>query len=380
MNLTLLTKSAFVAQFAAAAQAVTGAALSILPGSLTLAWADANSGIALWLQKQSVDTLLASRLSTATGLDVDSFVADYQTFGGRLPAVAASGQATFSRLTTGSAALVPVGATAKTLDGTQNFVVVADTSNAAYSTTTAGATPGYYVASAASGVTVTIQAVNAGVQGNVGANTIGLPSSSIANIDTVTNAAPFTNGVDAETDAQVKARFQNFIVTRSLGTADAVAFAITSLQQDLTFSLLSNVDTSGAYRPGHFVVVVDDGSGAPSASVISAVYAAVSAVAGLTITFDVIGPTITLANVSALITTAAGADHAGLTAAVVAAWQSYIGTLGVGAALSWARLFALAFGIDPAVTDVQQLVLNGGSVDLTVPATGEIRAGVMAVS
>ncbi len=379
MNLTLLTKTAFVAQFAAAAQAVAGAALSILPGSLTLAWADANSGIALWLQKQSVDTLLASRLSTATGLDVDSFVADYQTFGGRLPAVAASGQAVFGPQTPGGSALLPVGATAKTLDGTQTFVVVAAPSNPAYSTS-AGAAPGYFLPVGAAGVSVPVQAVSSGTQGNVGANTIRLPSSSVAGIDTVTNPQAFTNGVDAETDAAVKARFQNFITTRSLGTADAVAFAISSLQQGLTFSLLPNVDTSGGYRPGHFVVVVDDGSGAPPASVISAVYAAVAAVAGLTITFDVIGPVITTANVSAVISTQAGADHAALAASVVTAWQSYIGTLGVGASLSWGRLFALAFGVDPAITDVQQLVLNGGVVDLTVAATGEIRAGVMAVS
>ncbi|MGI4941879.1 MAG: baseplate J/gp47 family protein [Janthinobacterium lividum] len=379
MNLTLLTRTALVSQFAAGAQAVAGAALSILPGSLTLAWADANSGVALWLQKQNMDTLLASRLSTATGPDVDSWVADYQTFGGRLPAVAASGALVFSRLTTGTAALVPVGAMAKTLDGTQSFVVVADATNPTFSPT-AGATPGYYVTPDAAGVTVAVQAVNPGTQGNVGANTVGLPSSSIAGIDTVTNPAAFTNGVDAETDAAVKARFQNFMATRSEGTADAVAFAISSLQQGLTFSLLPNVDTQGGYRPGHFVVVVDDGTGAPPASVISAVYAAVAAVAALTITFDVIGPQVTLANLSALVTTTPGADHAGILAAISAAWEAYIGGLGVGAALSWGRLFALAFNADPAVTDVQQLTLNGGSVDLVVLPNGEIRVGTVALS
>ncbi len=385
MILTLLSKTALVQQFAAAvvASAPSGAQVSTTPGSLLLAYGDANAGLALWNQKQSVDTLQASRLSLAVAAgfdaDVDSWVADFPTFGGRLPAVAAVGQVAFARYTTTAAGFVPVGAVVKTTDGTQSFVVLPDATNAAYSTT-AGATPGYVIAAGASGVTATVQALNAGVQGNVGAATITLPASALPNVDTVTNAVAFTGGVDAETNQAVQARFQNFMATRSLATADAVSFAISSLQQGLTFSLLANVDTSGAYRPGHFVVVVDDGSGNPPPAVISAVYAAVLAVVGFTITFDVIGPAITVANLSALITTAAGSDHAGILAAITNAWEAYIGALGVGAALSCGRLFALAFSADPAVTDVQQLTLNGGVVDLAVPANGEIRVGTVAVS
>ncbi|MFX6225963.1 baseplate J/gp47 family protein, partial [Acinetobacter baumannii] len=81
----------------------------------------------------------------------------------RLAAVAAPGSVTFSRFTASGTALVPVGALIQTGNGTQQYTVTADTTNAAYDASQGG----YVLANGISSVTVPIQAVTAGVAGNV---------------------------------------------------------------------------------------------------------------------------------------------------------------------------------------------------------------------
>ena len=57
-------------------------------------------------------------------------MADYRFT--RLAAVASSGQVTFARFTPTQKAVVPIGATVQSADGTQTFTVTVDTTNSAY--------------------------------------------------------------------------------------------------------------------------------------------------------------------------------------------------------------------------------------------------------
>ena len=50
----------------------------------------------------------------------------------RLPAVAATGQVTFSRFTNTLQAVVPFGSLVQTADGSQKFTVVTDATNSGY--------------------------------------------------------------------------------------------------------------------------------------------------------------------------------------------------------------------------------------------------------
>ncbi|MGC8035647.1 baseplate J/gp47 family protein, partial [Salmonella enterica] len=68
--------------------------------------------------------------------------------------------------------------------------MTADTTNAAYDASQGG----YVLANGISSVTVPIQAVTAGVAGNVTAGSINTIAQAITGIDTVTNAAGLTNG------------------------------------------------------------------------------------------------------------------------------------------------------------------------------------------
>jgi uncharacterized phage protein gp47/JayE len=146
--------------------------------------------------------LVITRASTCSGADLDSWFADFGFY--REPAVSATGNVTFSRFTATNAALVPVGFQVQTTDGTQSFLVVADTSNPAYDP----AQSGYVVPALTASVTVPVSAVTAGAAGNASANTVTVIVGSIPGIDTVTNANSFSNGANAESDDAARARFQ----------------------------------------------------------------------------------------------------------------------------------------------------------------------------
>ena len=381
MELSIQTFSAMLNAMAAAAQAAASTALNLLVGSTLRAIFEAVAGLCLWLQWQNVQVLQMARLTTSLGTDCDSFVADFPLFGGRLAGVASAGAVTFGRYTTTQAAQVPVGTLVKTNDGTQSFTVNLDTTNAAYQADPSGATPGWFnlgVGVASVNVTVTNNAV--GTAGNVLAGTIGLIASSAPGLDTVTNAGAFTNGMNAETDAALKARFALWFSSLSQGTPAAINAAVADVAQNLTWQQINNTDAGGNYRPGTVTVVIDDGSGATPSGTASLVAAAVQNVRAATINACVIAATALDANVSMTLTLVANANQATAVAAVEAALAAYIGALGVGDTLPYTRLAQLAYDSSSAITNISGLTLNGGTADLVPTDFQVVRAGIMTVA
>jgi uncharacterized phage protein gp47/JayE len=326
------------------------------------------------LQWLIVQVLATTRLATSQGADCDSFGADFGFT--RLPAVAASGMVTFARFSPSIAALVPEGSDVSIAANSQIFTVVADAGNAAYD----AGLGGYVMAAGVGSVTVPVVAVVAGAAGNVQPGAIGLISSAIAGVDTVTNALVLAGGADAESDTAFKARFGNYLASLSRATDIAIGSAVAAIQQGLSYVITENVDQAGAVQMGHFVVTVDDGSGSPGTSLLSTVAQAVEAVRPVGTSFAVQGPVVLTANVAASLTTQAGASHDAAVAAVVAAIETYIAGLSVGATLSYTRLAQLAFGASSAVTNVSSLLLNGATADLVPGLFGAVRAGTVAVS
>jgi uncharacterized phage protein gp47/JayE len=353
---------------------VTSALLNFNIGTVFRALGEAVSGIALWLQGMILQMLALTRASTSTGSDLDSWFADFGF--SRLAASYATGSVTFSRFTPTSQAVVPVGTVVQTTDGTQQFTVNTDTTNPAYS----AALGGYVLAAGTASVTVTVTAATAGTGGNVLANTITQLSQSVPGVDTVTNAAAFTNAVNAESDATALARFQSWLLSLSKATKAAIGNAITSLQQGLTYTITENYTYGGVYQPGYFYVVVDDGSGVPSDTLVSTVYNAIDAVRPFTSTFDVKKPIVVTATVAMAITTAAGYTHSTVTALVQTALQNYINTLPLGASLAYSRLAQVAYDASPGVANVTGVTLNGGTADVTADAKTVVKASTVTVA
>lgn len=369
MPLNTLSFTTVVRQQVAAIQAACSTVLTFLVGSLELARVQAVAGVSMWLQSLVMQLLNTTRLSTSTGNDVDTFVGDFGLT--REAAVAAIGTVTFARFTATNAASVPVGATVSTGDGTQTFIVIADSTQSLFN---AGANAYVIPAGMATG-NATVQAVNAGSQGNVNANTITLISSAIVGVDTVTNAAPFADGVDQESDAALKARFLIYIQGLKEGIKAAVASAIADLQQGLQYDLVENAAYNGSPQPGYFYVVVNPGTSANIASV----YSAIDAIRPLGVMFGVFAATPVAANISMTAIAAPGYTHAQIAAAIATAIQTFIAAVPLGKALYWSQLYAIAYGV-PGVAEVTGMQLNGGSADLTASAQQIVVCGTVTVN
>jgi len=78
MAITTQSFLTLVRQQAAAIQSKAAVVLSFVVGSIELARVEATAAVAMWLQSIVLELLATTRLSTSTGTDADSFVADFQ--------------------------------------------------------------------------------------------------------------------------------------------------------------------------------------------------------------------------------------------------------------------------------------------------------------
>lgn len=372
MQLQLQDFTTLVRNMAASVQGSARNLIDLTTGSVLRAILEANASIALWLQWLIVQVLAQTRAATSAGPDLDSWVADFSLQ--RLPGQAALTTVVFSRITLGLAASIPVGTQVKTADGSQIFAVLADATQASYD----AATSSYAVASSTQTIALTVQAAIVGIVGNVQPGVISLLATAIPGIDAVTNPNQAAGGLDAETDAALRARFANFIDSRSRATPVAIAFAVDSLQQGLQHVISENVDPSGAVRLGFFTVTIDDGSGAPPAALLASVSAAVDLVRPVGTLFAVQAATVTLANITMAIT-ADAVDKPAAQRAVIAAITAYVATLPIGGALPLSRLAAIAYAVSRAITNVSFLAINGGG-DLVPTATAIVRIDSVTVN
>lgn len=373
-NLTTKDFTTLVRDQVAAIQGASASLVDLTIGSILRSITEANASIALWIQGLILKLLATTRAATSSGADLDSWCGDYGLT--RLAAVAATGNVTFARFTAAGQVVIPVGATSQTDDGSQKFAVVADTANANYSASLGG----YILAAASLSVIVPVQASVAGAAGNAQAGQINTITQAIPGVDTVTNAAAFTNGADAESDSAYRERFVAFINSLSKATKSAIGYAITSLQQGAAYKLIENETYAGAADNGYFYVVVDDGTGTPSAGFLSSVNNAVDAYRGFTIRFGIYAPVVVSANVVMTITTAAGYDHAATVATVTTAISDYLSTLEIGETLSYTRLAQVAYDAADGITNVSGVTLNGGTSDLSATNKQIIKPGTITVS
>jgi|SRR5450830_3061 len=374
MPISSKTFATIVSDQVAAIQAGAGALIDLTIGSVLRAVVEANAAVQLWLQGLILQLLTVTRAASSSGADLDSFMLDFGLV--RLPAVAASGRVTFARFTSTAQAMIPVGINVQTADGSQGFIVIADTANPAYN----AALNAYLIAAGVASASVSVVAITPGAAANVTAGQINTLTSALPNVDTASNAAAFTNGVDAESDTALRARFVAYIASLSKATKNAVGNAILSLQQGLSYSLTENFNYAGAAQPGYFFVVVDDGTGYPSGILLSSVYNAIDAVRALSTTFGVFAPVVITANIAMTVTTAAGYAHVATAALVATALQNYVNALPIDADLSFSRLTQIAYDASPGVTNVTGVTLNGATADLVTTKLQIIKAGTVSVA
>ena len=337
----------------ASVQGAARQALDLTVGSILRATIEAVAGTALWLQYIALLVMKQTRAATSNGADLDSFYADFLFT--RLPAVAATGLVALSRITATQPALIVPGVTLRTLDGTQTFVVTTDTTNSFWSASL-GAAPGYYLPAGVVSAAVPVAAATPGAGGNIQAGTLALLGSAIPGIDTAANAAAFTNGINAETDAAFRARFVSYIASRARGTPAAVQYAAASIQQGVTTQVS---ETAGA-----FVLYVDDGSGYPPTSLITAVSANLLNYRALGVQFAVQPPTVIGAAINMLLVLQPGTTRASVVGKVATAVTAYVNALPIGVPLNFFAVASVATGVDSSIIGLESVTLNGAASDI----------------
>lgn len=363
MILPLQTFTTLVQNMAAGVQGSAAQLIDLSVGSVLRALLEACASVALWMQWLILQVLSMTRAATSQGADLDSWMADFSLT--RLPGAPAVGSVTFSRYTIGIAATIAVAQQVRTSDGALTFAVVAAPSNPAWN-----GNDGYSLPASAASVSVPVRASSPGTAGNVLANAIQLLATPIPGIDTVTNVMPLTGGVDAESDAAFRLRFQLYINSRSLATGSAVEFAIASLQQSLRYAVLENVDTQGIPLPGNFCVVVDDGTGYPPASLISEASGAIENVRPIGATYSVNGPLVVDVNVNMTVVTSNPLTAVQVASDIQQNVLSWVAGLPIAGTLAISKIEALAHNTDASVVSVTGTTINGAALDMTAPDNG----------
>lgn len=364
MQLSLQNFSTLVDSMAATVQGACSSLIDLTVGSVLRAILEASASVALWLQYLLLQILTMTRLATSVGVDADSWVQDFGMI--RLPATAAIGQVTFSSFNAGSqASTIPNGATVRTGDGSQSFFVIGGP---------------YTRAFGVANITVQVEASTAGPAGNIQSGIVTTLGTAISGIDTVFNSEAFSGGKAAETDAALRLRFMSYINTRSQATEQALAYAISSVQQGLSFSIQENMTADGTALPGHVHVIVDDGSGCPNPTMLTSVAAAVDLVRPVGTSISVSGPTIIVASINLTLTISNAANQVAVQAEVNAALTSYINALDVGQILRFTRLAGLCYDADEGITNVQNLLVNGVTMDVGGEAGSVVRAGTISLA
>lgn len=375
MAVTTKTFDQLVQEQATAIQAKVGGSIDLTIGSILRALVESNAALGLWQEANILHILTLARASTSVGADLDSWVADFGVT--RVAGTRATGDVTVGRYVSTSKASVPVGSQIETEDGSRTFEVIADTARPTYNV----ATSSYELAIGTASIAVPVRDLETGTGGNVAAGALTRLTTPIQYIDTVTNALAFTTGIDAETDAALRERFVAYIQSLARATAGAIGFAVGTVEGVKSYSLVENQQVLGGTDYGFFYVVVDDGTGSPSSTLLDTVYAAIDAYRPVGSRFTVVGPTLQAVNVSATLTVAAGYVKSDVAAAAKAAVTAHLASLELGATLYYTKLAQVIYDSSPGIVNVTSLLAAAGTADVT-PANPRtvIRPGTIGIS
>lgn len=138
-------------------------------------------------------------------------VATYNSFDFTLlPSLSTNGNVTVNITAQGANVLIPAGTVFSFPGGATTYAGIADTTILASNTT----------------IPILVSATTPGALGNIPATTQFTLVPSPAGFVSASNAAAFTNGLDPETEAQRKVRFQNYIATLQHGTGASIIYGL----------------------------------------------------------------------------------------------------------------------------------------------------------
>lgn len=374
MTLPIRSFDQLVDDQVAAVQAVASQLIDFSIGSILRAVVESNAGNSLWLQALVTTLLAVTRLSTSSGNDVDTFIADFGLT--RNPPVAAEGKVTFSRFTPTAQAIVPAlnelvpgsGTQVSAPTAFQTYTVIVDTLNPYFDPNLTA----YVIPPGTASVDLPVRDNAGGAAGNVITGLVNTLNSTIIGVDTVVNNDPMVGGKDEESDSEVKIRFVNFINGLSKATFLALSAAIEGVPGVARFELVENVDfPSGNPHLGFFYAIIDDGTGNPPSGLLDAVSTVLNATRAFTIAYAVYPPTLLPVVLSMTLVLGPGGVQSVVTANVKNALVNYINNVAFATTLPYTKIAEIAYLADSNILNVKNLIFNGGTSDIT-PGNGEL--------
>lgn len=356
MALALQTFQQIVDSQLAAVQANANPTLDVSIGSVVLALTEANAANSIWLQALATTLLSVTRLATSSGIDVDTFIADFGF--SRQQGNASAGSVTFSRFTDTTQGVVPVGTIVADSQNNLTFIITLDTGNANYNS----GLNAYVAAISTPSITVPCACQTTGTIGNVAAgaiDTIQSPNTT-PGIDTVTNADPFVTGADPWSDTFTKTAFLDYINSLSRATLQAIQFAVTTTNVGTNefvkrYNIVENVNESTATQLGYFFVVIDNGTGSQVSDALkNAVADNIELYRGLTIQYNVdkaVITTVTIA-VSVKLVSAPTESNDVIKANIKQALFAYSLTIPIGQPFLYSQIAFVVMNSDPNILNI----------------------------
>jgi hypothetical protein len=336
----------------------------------------------------------ASQIPGVNSPDVDSFYAQFGTAFSREQAVAGTTTVVFSSPSPAPSGglVIAAGTTVQAAPNTQ-FIVIADATQSGWN---AGLNA-YVIAAGATTVSATVQAVAAGISGNVQAATItqilSLPNAPApVGVNGVTNPQAVTNGSPQESDAASIARFQTWFSGR-WANPQGVFAAVAGAQGGLTFQIGDMLDQYGDVVPNFLSVIVNvagQNSG-PSQTVLSTINAAVLANRPLGMPYTVVSPIIkTLAIVGTIVVNpnAVAATVIQNASNAVAAYLNGIGLINAvftdptdaTTIAKYAEISSVILATPGVSNILPGWTLAGGTIDVTAPFGTQLVCGNITLS
>lgn len=309
-------------------------------------------------------------------------VAVYNTFNFlKVQAVTASGLVRVTVTSSSSPVVVQAGTTFSTPGSQVTYVATADTTIAATNTY----------------ADVPVVASVTGIAGNLPASQTFTLAPPPANFVSATNINAFVNGVDDELDDARKTRFNAFIASLNRGTIAALMYGMkTTALTDSSGNIIERVVAAAVVEP--YVTdntqpvalvncYVHNGSGSTSAALVTkanqVLYGYTDTLGNKIPGWKAAGVNVTMAAatettlaVTAVLTAAAGYDHAALVTSATAAIAAYIRGLDIGQSALRAKIVQMVMDI----TGVANFVVSAPAGDTAAAANVKLMPGTITIT
>ena len=241
-------------------------------------------------------------------------------------------------------------------------------------------------------------AVNSGVSGNVAANSITVLKGAVVGIQTVTNPAAATGGVDQETLSSQQIRFSQYVSSLARSPIDGVIAGAMSSQlidgvsgrvtERVMFASLVEPYLNDSTQPaGICNLYIDNGGGSASGALVAQTQQIIDGYVDPTlgpvmgyraagVIVNVYAVTPISQSVTATITPASGYVFSDLQSSVQSAVGSFFNALPIGETIRWSQLMASIMAV-PGVESCSIAVPSG---DVTCLASQRIRLGTVSIT